>query len=53
MPGNVFFRNPSWARFNEWEKVLTPFYDRASFMLGRKKYKKLNIEDLALEEVSK
>lgn len=53
IPGNEFFSNISWARFGDWKKTLEPFYDRASFMLGRKKYKKLNIEDIALEEVSK
>jgi len=52
-PPDKFFRNQSWERFGDWKKILEPFYDRASFMLGRKKYGKLNTEDLALEEVSK
>ncbi|MGD0342354.1 MAG: GMC family oxidoreductase, partial [Bacteroidales bacterium] len=52
-PPDGFFQNPSWARFGNWKKLLEPFYDRASFMLGRKKYKKLNPEDLVLKEVSK
>jgi cholesterol oxidase len=52
-PPDKFFQNSSWARFGDWKKILEPFYDRASFMLGRKKYSKLNPEDLALEEVSK
>jgi cholesterol oxidase len=52
-PPEKFFRNSSWARFGDWKKILEPFYDKASFMLGRKKYKKLNPEDLVLEDVSK
>ena len=44
LPGN---------RFGDWKNILEPFYDKASFMLGRKKYSKLNIEDKLLEEVSK
>jgi cholesterol oxidase len=53
MPPDEFFSNNSWNRFGDWKKILTPFYDRASFMLGRKKYSKLNVEDRFLEEVSK
>lgn len=53
VPSDKFFSNPSWGRFSDWKKVLEPFYDRASFMLGRKKYTRLNAEDLVLEEVSK
>jgi len=53
IPGDAFFGNPSWARFGNWKEILKPYYDRASFMLGRTKYKKLNPEDLAFEEVSK
>jgi len=52
-PPDKFFSNSSWVRFGDWKKILEPFYDRASFMLGRKKYKKLNPEDLVLEDVSK
>ena len=53
LPPDEFFVNNSWSRFGDWKKILAPFYDRASFMLGRKKYSKLNTEDLLLEEVSK
>jgi cholesterol oxidase len=53
LPKDEFFRNSSWADFGDWKEILKPYYDRASFMLGRKKYNKLNIEDLVLEEVSK
>ncbi|MDO9339708.1 MAG: GMC family oxidoreductase N-terminal domain-containing protein [Bacteroidales bacterium] len=53
IPPDDFFNNLSWHRFGDWKKILDPFYDRASFMLGRKKYTKLNIEDRLLEEVSR
>jgi len=52
-PKDEFFRNSSWNRFGDWKKILEPFYTTASFMLGRKKYNQLNIEDRVLEEVSK
>jgi len=53
IPPDEFFKNLSWNRFGDWKKILEPFFDRASFMLGRKKYTRLNIEDKVLEEVSK
>jgi len=53
MPPDEFFKNLSWHNFGDWRKILEPFYDRASFMLGRIKYNKLNIEDQVLEEVSR
>ena len=53
IPPDAFFNNLSWRRFGDWKKILEPFYGRASFMLGRKKYTKLNIEDQLLEEISK
>lgn len=53
IPPDGFFENSSWRHFGDWKKILEPFYDKASFMLGRKKYTKLNTEDKLLEEVSK
>jgi cholesterol oxidase len=53
IPPDGFFHNVSWHRFGDWKKILEPFYGRASFMLGRKKYSRLNIEDRLLEEVSR
>jgi cholesterol oxidase len=53
IPPDEFFNNLSWNKFGDWKKILEPFFDRASFMLGRKKYSKLNAEDKFLEEVSK
>lgn len=52
-PPATFFKNSSWAGFGDWQKILEPFYETASFMLGRTKYGKLNTEDLVLEEVSR
>jgi len=51
-PPDDFFTNESWRSFGDWKKTLEPFYDRASFMLGRTKYSKLNAEDRFLEQVS-
>ncbi len=53
MPPDDFFGNSSWSRFGDWKKLLEPFYERASFMLGRNKYTKLNTEDRVLKEVAK
>lgn len=53
IPPDNFFDNQSWRIFGNWKEILEPFYDRASFMLGRKKYSKVNAEDKWLEEVSK
>jgi cholesterol oxidase len=52
IPPDDFFNNPSWHRFGDWKRILEPFYNKASFMLGRIKYNKANIEDLLLKEVS-
>jgi cholesterol oxidase len=53
IPPDDFFSNEKWSRFGNWKKTLEPFYDKASFMLGRQKYTKMNYEDKALEAVSK
>ena len=53
IPPDEFFKNNSWSRFGNWKKILEPYYERASFMLGRNKYTKLNTEDLVLKEVAK
>lgn len=52
-PPDEFFSNPAWADFGKWKDILKPFYDRASFMLGRTRYSKLNIEDQVLMEISR
>ena len=53
IPPDAFFRNEQWSRFGNWKAMMEPFYDKASFMLGRQKYTRQNIEDKVLEEISK
>jgi cholesterol oxidase len=52
-PPDEFFSSDAWAQKGDWKKILDPFYKRASFMLGRTRYKKLNPEDLVLEDISR
>jgi cholesterol oxidase len=52
-PPDDFFCNSSWVKEGDWKKTLEPYYEKASFMLGRTKYSKLNPEDIALEQVAK
>lgn len=52
-PPDDFFRNAAWERFGDWKCILEPFYDKASFMLGKTKYPKRNIEDRTFEEVAR
>jgi cholesterol oxidase len=51
-PPDDFFRNDAWVSQGDWKIELKPFYRKASFMLGRQKYDKLNREDLILKEIS-
>jgi cholesterol oxidase len=53
IPPDEFFTNQSWNRFGDWQSILSPLYDKASFMLGRKMYSKINPEDRWLREVAK
>lgn len=53
IPPDDFFKNESWKRYADWKEILKPFYDKASFMLGRTKYKHLNHEDQLLGEVAR
>lgn len=52
-PSDAFFKNPAWAHFKDWKKVLTPFYDTARKMLGTKTHTALHEEDLLLKEVAR
>jgi len=47
------FRNDQWQRYNDWEKLLKPYYDEAHRMLGRVKLDKFYKEDEVLREVAK
>lgn len=51
-PPDDFFCNESWSPYGNWKKLLEPYYDRASFMLGKQKYARLNVEDQLLREVA-
>ena len=51
-PTDEFFEHPSWNAYADWKQVLSPFYDKAAFMMGRNKYDRLNPEDKLLKEVS-
>jgi len=52
-PPSKFFKTGNWARFNDWEKTLEPFYAEAGFMMGRTLYDKQNPEDLILRKIAK
>jgi cholesterol oxidase len=52
-PPSEFFQNDQWKRFNEWQKILEPFYEKAHHMLGRVKLQKFYVEDEILREVAK
>ena len=52
-PSDDFFLNESWAKFRDWKKTLEPYYKKASFMLGRTLYEKMNPEDQYLEETAR
>jgi cholesterol oxidase len=53
IPPDRFFENESWKQFGNWKELLNPFYGKASFMLGRQKYRGMNKEDAILGEVSR
>ena len=52
-PPAAFFQNDQWNRFNDWQKVLEPFYQKAHHMLGRVRLDKFYREDEVLREVAK
>lgn len=52
MPKENFYTNKLWSHFKDWKSVLTPYFERAKFMLGTTQYKKDNAEDLVLKEVA-
>lgn len=52
IPPDNFFTNSRWSEFGNWKELLEPFYAKASFMLGREKYNRLNREDIILKEVA-
>jgi len=52
MPNEKFFTHKIWSHLNDWKTALTPFYEKAKFMLGSAKYEKENAEDWVLKEVA-
>lgn len=51
-PPDQFFSNSSWTKSKNWKTVLTPFYDKAKFMLGSVKNKTFGEEDAILKEIA-
>ena len=51
-PPDEFFNNPAWSHLRNWKETLTPFYEKARFMLGSTKYEKEGPEDLVLKEIA-
>ncbi len=53
VPKTPFFNNGSWAKLNDWESALKPFYQTALKMLGAAKNPKLFDSDLVVKEVAR
>jgi cholesterol oxidase len=53
IPKSPFFNNGSWAKLENWEAVLQPFYQTALKMLGAAKNPKLFDSDFVVQEVAK
>lgn len=51
-PPDAFFNNPVWSHIRDWKQTLTPYYNRARFMLGTTKYPKFYPEDQVLKDVA-
>lgn len=51
-PPDAFFNNPVWSGIRNWKETLTPFYERARFMLGSSKYEKEGPEDEVLKQIA-
>jgi cholesterol oxidase len=53
VPKSNFFNSGSWAKLNNWELELKPFYDTAYKMLGAAQNPKLFAADLTIKEIAK
>jgi len=51
-PPDAFFENPAWAHFKPWKTILTPFYEKARFMLGATPSRHDYDDDRLLAEVA-
>jgi cholesterol oxidase len=52
-PKSAFFRQGSWAKLDEWENELNPYYELAWKMLGSSVNPVLADSDLALQELAR
>ena len=52
-PPDEFFQNNQWKKFNNWQTILDPFYEKAHYMLGRVKLQKFYVEDEILRDVAR
>ena len=52
MPKDSFYTNPIWSHHKDWKSALTPFYEKAKFMLGSEKFTKEYEEDKILKSVA-
>ena len=52
VPPDTFFENPVWKHLNDWKTVLTPYYEKAKFMLGTTVYPRFDTEDAILKAVA-
>ena len=52
MPKESFYTNPIWSHHKDWKSALTPFYEKAKFMLGSEKFTKEYEEDKILKSVA-
>jgi cholesterol oxidase len=50
--GSAFYRDPQWARLEEWESALAPHYDTAERMLGVTTYEGEGPADRLLREIA-
>jgi cholesterol oxidase len=53
IPKKNFFKSGSWAKLNDWEEVLKPYYNIAYKMLGATTNPKLHAADLVVKELAK
>ena len=52
MPKEPFYKHPGWSSLADWKSVLTPYFDRARFMLGSSRYEKEHADDRVLREIA-
>lgn len=51
-PKDSFYSNNLWSHFKDWKTVLSPFFEKAQFMLGSAKFEPEYEEDKILREVA-